>query len=665
MSDGPATEPQKSLARRFRELYCAIDPRTLGFFRIVHGTLMAADLVRHWTHARRYYSNDGVLTNHFHLFRPSGSYNFSIFHAFSTLNEVHVAFACALMVHLLYLVGYKTRLFAVLSFIVVTSMDNRLVMVENGGYVVVNLLAGWAMFMPTGSRFSIDALLRSFRDGREVTLADLREPLRRETQPFNSLVVAVATINVAVIYLLNAVSKNGPIWRRGEAVHYVLHLDRMVTGLAVFFREHLPQFAYRPLAWSVLAVESLLWIWILYPKGRRITRTCAILSMWALHATFGVMMRLGPFSWFMIGWSFLLVVPEHWEALGAFHARRFSSAVVRLDPKSPLAFALARVLRRFDVLSRLRFEAGEPSGPLLEVRPDGAPSGPLTGRAALAAIARRFPLGFVLYPVLEVATLFAIPAAYFFFERRREAVARFFGLRASLDSPEPEPPSTDDASRTLAGSPIGAAARRRLSGAREVVVAYLGVCAVLQAYNENKQIPKTVEWRGMTIPLKIPLPEFVVATIYYPRMSQGWGMFAPNPIQEDGMMVVDAITKGGRRIDPFTGMEPDLDLTDSRGLGLSQIAQDYANRIRLDHNKPFRQPLRDYLLRYHLETGNPDDELVSFDVYWLKDQCPKFGESQPTGNELIPLLTYRRPRWVPPPGHPKPRPEPEVRSAGK
>src|SRR5262249_1162645 len=152
----------------------------------------------------------------------------------------------------------------------------------------------------------------------------------------------------------------------------------------------------------------------------------------------------------------------------------------------------------------------------------------------------------------------------------------------------------------------------------EVLLTYLGLCAVSQVLNENKSVPPA---------LKHKQPTFVEATIIYPRMFQGGGMFAPNPIQDDGAITIDARTIDGRKIDPFTGQEPDLDLTDAPGLGLDQITQDYFNRIRLDRNATYRQGLKEYLLRWHLETGHPEDELVAFDVYWVRDQCPPPGQS--------------------------------------
>src|SRR4029079_14871708 len=133
-------------------------------------------------------------------------------------------------------------------------------------------------------------------------------------------------------------------------------------------------------------------------------------------------------------------------------------------------------------------------------------------------------------------------------------------------------------------------------------------------------------------------PKIVEMTIQYPRLFQGWGMFAPNPIQEDGSLSLDAWTLDGRHIDPLTGDAPDLDLTDARGLGLNQIWQDYFNRIRLDRNKVYRDGLKEYLLRWHEETGRPEDKLVAFDVYWLRDQCPRPGETKPYNLEKLAIL---------------------------
>src|SRR5262245_18612420 len=100
------------LARRY---YLTADLRTLGLYRIVLGFLLCADCVRHWVEAEVYYSNRGVFGNDYQLLRPSSGYNFSLFHAFSTPAEVHVAFALSFLCYFGLLLGWHTRLFSVLS----------------------------------------------------------------------------------------------------------------------------------------------------------------------------------------------------------------------------------------------------------------------------------------------------------------------------------------------------------------------------------------------------------------------------------------------------------------------------------------------------------------------------------------------------------------------
>jgi hypothetical protein len=667
----PAVVKKKRTARLrdtltwIRDHYCVMEPRTAGIYRIVVGFLCVADMLRHWGEARWFYSNDGVLTNHYHLWKPSSGYNFSVFHAFSSLSEVHVIFAFFVLCHFFFMIGWRTKTFSILSFIAVTSLDNRLVMVENGGYVVVNLVVAYAMFLPTGKRFSVDAWLRSWRERKEQNVAELNDRYRPSSayKPYTSLAVLLVVLNLAVVYFFNVVNKSGNLWRTGQTVHYVLHLNRMVTGLAVFFRDILPYWTTRPITWGVLCLEALLVAWIMSPYAKRITRTLAMIGVLCLHTSFGVMMRLGPFAWFMIGWSMCLISPEQWQIAESWYRRKAAPRVVVYDRSSPLAFAICRALSRLDNLELLRFEespapsaseqapsyrAANSASPaaateLLLAR-DEASGAVFTGVAAFREIVRALPGGRWGYWLVRIGTLGLLGPLLSFASRRRVALARYLGLAI--------PPRGRETVKSW--SPL----RLRLwNGSlylRETLLVWVAICSVLQAIVENKAVPA---WA------RPKMPGVMSATLVYPRMFQGWGMFAPNPITDDGSVSIDAITLDGRHVDPFTGQLPDLDISDSRGLALGQIRQDYFNRIRLDRNKVFRQPLQDYLRNWHKETGHPEDELVAFDVYWVRAMCPPPGQNHATNNEKIALLTYRKSGYRPAPGLPGLPPEPKVESA--
>ncbi len=142
------------------------------------------------------------------------------------------------------LIGYRTRAAQLLALFLVTGMNIRVPAIENGGYVVQNILLTWTCFLPLGDRFSIDALLASLKRRREATedeLNDRSAVLSPEQQaPHVTLLGLVLIVQLSAIYFFNVIHKTGPAWKNGTAVHYVLYVDRMATPLIAQVRDHLP-----------------------------------------------------------------------------------------------------------------------------------------------------------------------------------------------------------------------------------------------------------------------------------------------------------------------------------------------------------------------------------------------------------------------------------------
>jgi hypothetical protein len=139
--------------------------------------------------------------------------------------------------------------------------------------------------------------------------------------------------------------------------------------------------------------------------------------------------------------------------------------------------------------------------------------------------------------------------------------------------------------------------------------------------------------------LKVPQPEVLGVLAHKLRFYQGWFMFSPNPVTEDGTIVVDAMTVDGRHIDPFTGKRPLWQLNES--LGLSQLWSDYFNRIQLPANASMRDAMKDYMLRYPERTGHAEDALVSGDVYWVKKSSPRWPEHKLRPAERSLLFSFK------------------------
>ncbi len=149
------------------------------------------------------YSDIGVLPTWLDLQRPSMGGTFSIFHAFSTPGELRFLFVLMVANAVCLMVGYKTRVAQLLAIILQIGMNTRISMIENGGYVVNNLLGMWTAFLPMGDRFSVDALLASLKRRRERGAADLND--RATLVPADK-----ATLHVSVLVAWRSRSRSRP-----------------------------------------------------------------------------------------------------------------------------------------------------------------------------------------------------------------------------------------------------------------------------------------------------------------------------------------------------------------------------------------------------------------------------------------------------------------------
>jgi predicted DCC family thiol-disulfide oxidoreductase YuxK len=310
-----------------------------------------------------------------------------------------------------------------------------------------------------------------------------------------------------------------------------------------------------------------------------------------------------------------------------------------------------RVLRRMDPCVQLVFVGNDTAQP-----PPGIPRerldqtivviderGRLFERSAafariLGALPAMAPLGWLLRApgVRQLAD-----AVYDRFAARRHEVSAALGL-AACGIPAPAEPRAVEAralgaQAAAAGGSETPAARRAWTRARamlrETAVATLILACGSQVLIEN---------RGAARLFPIHQPLWMEAVVQYPRLFQGWGMFAPDAPTDDGNLVIDGVTAEGQHFDPVADGPPRLDVGPPGGrYPMQQNWCDYANRIRLPGNAHHRPGLRDWLLREWRLAGRPErTRLVSFDVYWLHRRSPAPGEAEPPPTERERLLTF-------------------------
>ncbi len=730
--DAPRVETFREM---IRSTYLSIDRRTLGLTRILLGTLLVGDLFRRtpdWIHM---FGDTGVLPTVTILQRPQAG-NFSLLHGFSANWELGALWAVMLFTFLCVLVGYKTKVAQVVSLLFIVSLNGRVLLIENGGYVVNNLLLLWTCFMPMGDRFSLDAMIAEMRRKRETTAAELNdrtdvtEPFRM--RPFVSLVGFVILMQASAIYYFNVVHKYGPAWdlRNATAVHFVMYVDRMANPLVADIRTHIPFEVYRFMGRMVIIMEAALPYMLLLPMLPRVDwlftkpgkksffpdfstqkwarRTAAVL-MCFLHIGFGSSFTLGPFAWSLCVFSTLLFTHYDWEDAIRTMRRPSRSRTVLFDTSSGAALFFCRVVKRMDRFDLVGFDdanASEARHGIVVERRDGSQA---HGAQALSEIVAALPVGPVFAWMIRLPLVSSLVDA----AMQRGRWSRLFGLTTEAPTLDVD---TDVAGATaMLGLSLVLAVgvlltlglnviklspdlhpfwrvlivlgtlwtmrwlwkkvplKAKLVGmrgtARELVIGAMFAAALNQAFTELWSTKK--RWADMIADInKIevlkshgivlsPQPEAMQLLAHKARFLQGWFMFSPNPVMDDGTIIADAITVDGRHVDPFWNKPPNFDLHDAHSYGYNQIWSDYFNRIQLPGNRAYRDACVDYMRRLPERTGNPNDAIVSGSVYWVHDWNPKWGTHESYGQVNNLLFTFDKEGGAKEPPPPAPAPKKE------
>jgi predicted DCC family thiol-disulfide oxidoreductase YuxK len=624
-----------ALAGGLRRTYLQLDPRSLGLGRIALGLALLWDLLRRVPVLRDFYSNLGLIPNHTVLWRPPHPRLFSVFFMSSLPEESALWFLFAFACFFCLLIGYRTRLAQVLSFVMATSLHNRILFAENWGAVALAVLMVWTMFLPLGQRFSVDAVRTSLRARRgetpEQLAAGLPPPDMRAT---TSLAVLGLLLQIGVIYWFNFASKTGATWRDGSAIHYVLHQERIVTPVGLLVREHLPYAATQLLTKATLAIEAMVPFLVLTPLFWRWTRFAAALLLLGLHGSIALLVNLGIFSGAMCAFLPYLLTDAQWALAARLVPKRGRTRDVFYDVDCGVCWAVVRVLARLDVHHRLRWISNRdltalPAGadPALLERTilvvDPARDRRWTRAEAFAEIFGALPLGrWWAWPLRLPLVRAAAGRAYDAFARNRTAISEWLGLAAcgvpaagpASPRPAPQPDET----------PLRDWLRARLPVGREVGAAIVFLTLAAGVSVSNPSLPSALRLRHR--------PVWMIAAVDYTDLSEGWGMFAPEAPRTDQTITIDAVTRSGRHVDPYNevaGRTAQLPVGDVPvRLGYDSFFIDYT--LQIPDAPIYYQALIEWVLRYPERTGRGGDEIKSFDAYVVQHDSPPPGETTPT-----------------------------------
>jgi len=627
--------------------YTRIDPRSLGLFRILFGLALIGDWCSRYAQSLAFYSNEGVLPNHNHIFnlKNAGTLVWSALHAFSTPGEAVFGFWLILFFYLAFTIGWKTRAFAVLSLLSLLSLAARNTLAEGPGDWLGIALLGFAVFLPLGTSYSIDALRARMRRSRAQGDADLEARVDvatpEQTAAFrlagwspSSFAALGLLLQIALLFLALAMQQNGPAWKDGSAISKALSVHLLASPLGA----SLEGSAIAGLLTRLLyVVQWLVPALVLLPIPRGLGRSLGAVLLVVHGLAYGLLFNYGLFGWAIAASSVLLLTTEAWDRFTTKHSAARTRTVI-YDTDCGICFWMCRLLAQLDTRKQLVFQGNDtlseaepklrrwdekaqkvalvdlPSGVTAELSEQTVivvgPGGEVhTRAAAVSEVLRALPLFGWLGVLLRVPGLSSlVEVAYEAFAKRRTAISTELGLAACG-----VPSAKADAPPALPKEPPPSTKLRfRLSASVRELFAAVFLASVLVTTTQANAVG-----------FKLPASETLAGLSWWSRTLAQWGeVLAPEPPSSQGWMVVDAVVRSEQAIDLFTGVKPVAAPAGPFTLG-PQWSR-YLDKIQREDFRPYQNAFKAYLgKRGPAWPGEePNDKVLGLEVWWYTAPAP-------------------------------------------
>ncbi|KYF51643.1 hypothetical protein BE08_35680, partial [Sorangium cellulosum] len=285
-----------------------------SLFRIVAGlTILHLYLANY--HQRHYlYGPEGVWPFARSLEEAHNAGAFSIYVLSRSPVFFEVVFHLGVLFAALWVVGFRTRLMSLLTYVGLWSLHQRNPALLDGGDNVVRLALLYGIFAELGAYFSLDAdRLRAQRERG----GDLQ---RIKAMMHNAAILACA-VQVCLVYGVAGLYKvQGELWQNGTALYYITRVGEFTwPGHSEGLYRSVP--LVTALTYATVAFQ--LCFPFLFALNRH-TRRLALAGAILFHSGIAIMMGLVTFAAFMISVELALVSDAEYRALGALSRRLVS-----------------------------------------------------------------------------------------------------------------------------------------------------------------------------------------------------------------------------------------------------------------------------------------------------------------------------------------------------
>jgi len=283
-----------------------LDTRSLAVFRVGLGCLLVADCLLRTRDFRLMFAPDGV----FPLETLARYHDDPTLWSLAFLHDASWWGGCVLALEGLagaaLAIGYRTQVATILAWAALVSVIRRTSPAINAGDIWFACQLFWAMFLPLGARWSLDAARRQ-----------AAEPSRPAPTSVYSIASAALVLQVVLVYLGAGLSKCNAGWLSGDALARALSVHDHGTPLGMLVGQ-IP-WLVRLLQRAALGGELVLpLIMVALPSPR--VRTPFVGLFLVFHAAIWLLMTVGLFAAIgMVAW--LPLIPAAvWAA--ATEARR-------------------------------------------------------------------------------------------------------------------------------------------------------------------------------------------------------------------------------------------------------------------------------------------------------------------------------------------------------
>jgi len=277
------------------------DLRSLAVFRIGVAIILIADLLIRAKDITPLYSDVGVLPRTALINEILNPWYWSV-HLLGGQPLIQgIIFLLAGLITVALLVGYRTRLAAIASWVMLISLHNRNPAVLFAADDMLRALLFWMMFLPLGACYSVDSALNS------------------SSKPLPKRILTGATfaltLQIYYVYAFSAAFKTtSDIWfPKLTAVYYALSFDQYAAPLGQFLLNFPPLLVFSTVATLILEWIGPLFLFI--PWRTTFFRCATIITFILLHVGFGLTLHIGLFPALGIFVWLVFIPTEVWDSL--------------------------------------------------------------------------------------------------------------------------------------------------------------------------------------------------------------------------------------------------------------------------------------------------------------------------------------------------------------